>query len=204
MNLRKVLIILLIPLLAELMVACCDCEEPYSNFYSHVLLNISNLDYSGAQLVISSDGRVPAAAYGIRLQIARQQNDQPLAMLSSPVFISRAHAISCDCPPPLEILPLDSITDIRIITLEDFDDAYPAMSDVSDLFRVFQHFNYLILDQFLEQTTWTLYYDQDYLLELNCLLMQPPTRKGHHRFRVQLLLSDGRILEQETNVELLP
>lgn len=199
MKARKILLFLLLPLIAETVISCCHCLEPVLKRYTNKTLLIDNLDNSNNEPVISTSGSVAKTAYGIRIHLSREK----IACInrSRSVFIQSAFAYKCDCPPPNQFLPEDSITSIKVFTVNDFDATHSANSDISDYFKVYTAylFTFTTIPDYLRNTSPVLYSENELEVKLDLLLMTPPSFNNQHRFRVQITLSDGRVLQQETS-----
>lgn len=121
----------------------------------------------------------------------------------STLFIPSVNAFSCDCFPGIISSPIDSITSIQIYTVNEFDPTHPAEADVSDYFHVFEFNEFYGLPEYIDRYTNILfdYYIDDFIVPLqwDLLLMSPPSLGIEHQFKVQVNLSDGRILSMLTN-----
>lgn len=191
---KKILFFLFLPLLTELVLSCCDCPETQTLHYTNKTMLLQHLDNSGSGPVVTTSGRVPKAAYGIRIDVVREKT----AAHRKTLFLPAAYAYSCGCPPPLEILPRDSITAIRVFTLQDFDASHAAGSDVSGYFKSYTPYYFLSITDYLQKSRTVLLDESELSTRVDLLLMTPPALNTLHQFRVRLTLSDGRTLEQET------
>lgn len=183
----------------ELLVACCDCYEPMYFNYTNCSMSVSNLDNTGSKPVVTQSNTISKEAYGIRVEINRNENICKVKPNHSIVFQS-AYAMSCDCPPELQYLPLDSITDIKLISLNDFDSEHLANADVSNYFYISGGNQFTEISKFIENDYSVLYNFTNPGLEFDLLLMFPPTLGTEHQFTVEVELSDGRILNVQTEV----
>ena len=194
---KKVAFLLLFPFIAQVVISCCNCMETTTYYYSNRALSVSNLDGSGHQAVLSQSATILKKAYGIRVDLVREQ------VACSPrwqsPFINSAYAFSCKCPPAQEYLARDSITSIRIITNFAFDSNHPAGSDVSAYFKIFKAYTFYTIGDYLRYTPVTLHDQRELSVSIDFLLMEPPTLGSDHHFKVQYMLSDGRVLERETS-----
>jgi len=209
MRTKKVLFILMLPVVIEVIASCCDCLEIIYKNYSNQSIVINNLDNSGAEPIITSSNTIPKNAYGIKVGLHREivacnrKNIQ--------TFIQSAYATSCECPPPNQFLPKDSVTSFKILTLYDFDLNHSADSDISDYFKIYNQFSFITITDYLKSdkdyysnSNLILYNENDLEIELDLLLMTAPSINITHKFKIQIVLSDGRILEQETSeIELI-
>ena len=102
---------------------------------------------------------------------------------------------------------IDSIESIKIFTLNNFDNQHSENSDITDCFRVARA--YSSIEEYVKNINYTYECDdfetlpwKDIMIDL--LLMTAPTTTNNQQFKVQIKLSDGRILEQQTSeIELL-
>lgn len=196
-RINKIILILTIPLMVEFAISCCDCKETTFLNYTNCSLTINNLDNSGVSPVITQSTSISKNAYGIRISINRSESICEVKRNNS-LLIQSAYATSCDCPPEVQYMPLDSIVSVIIITSNDFDSEHLRGSDVSKLFYVFKGNEFTKLSEYIENLETELY---DYVtptFEFDILLMSPPTIGIEHQFEVSIKLSDGRILNAQT------
>ncbi|HRP90899.1 MAG TPA: DUF5034 domain-containing protein [Edaphocola sp.] len=196
MRINKILVVLLFPLIAEVMISCCDCIDSLIGHYTNKTMIVKNLDNSGPNPLTTTTNSVPKEAFGIRVQLTRERT----ACLAPPqsFFIQSAYATSCKCPPPNQLFAQDSVVTIQIFTLNDFDPNHPANSDVSDYFKVFEGSTFSTITDFIKKKKTVLYSDDELELDFDVLLMTPPSLNQSHKFKVKITLSDGRILEEMT------
>lgn len=203
MVVKRALYILLTVFAAKVIMACCDCIEPVVKHYTNESVSLTILDNSGERPIETEASTIPGTAFGIKVSFSRQLAWSANS-LHSPFTTS--HAFTCDCPPELEILPKDSITDFRVFTVNNFDVEHPAGAEVTDYFRVYQFYSFTSISEFIKNgssygygtSRWALYSNDELNSSLNLLLMKAPEPTGMHRFRVRIALSDGRVLEKET------
>ena len=199
---KKVIFLLLFPLIAEVVISCCNCIEPVIQHYTNKSISINHLDNSRSEPLVSTSDSIIKKAYGIRLQLIRER----LACIEKrqSVFIQSAYAFSCGCPPAKQFLPKDSITAIKIYTLHDFDSNHPADSDVSGYFKIYQAFTFSTIPDYIKTSYLVLYDDRELAKQIDFLLMTVPAISGQHQFKVEITLSDGRVLINETTtIELI-
>jgi len=200
---RLLLLILLLTPIASIFHSCrCpDIEAQYITF-SHSELRLRNLDNSGATAIESESLQINRNAYGIRLFLTREKDIVARARQINSFFIQSAYAVSFECPPEYIFTARDSVVSIKIFAVNNFDDEHFAGSEITSLFRA--HPSFSTIESAVASIENT---DEHFLREeliLNLLLMFPPTANSLHQFKVQVELSDGRILEQyTTEVELL-
>jgi hypothetical protein len=193
---KKVIFLLIFPLIAEVVISCCNCIDPVVQHYTNKTISASNLDNTGKEPVVSTANSINKNAYGFRLQLTREK----LACLEKRYsFFIQSYAMSCHCPPPTQFMAKDSITSIKVFTIQDFDGTHPAGVDVSDYFKVYRQFAFFSISDFLTISQRTLYDERELQPQTDFLLMTAPTITGARRFKIQFTLSDGRILETETS-----
>ena len=199
---RLLLLILLLTPIASIFHSCrCpDIEAQYITF-SHSELRLRNLDNSGATAIASKSLQINRNAYGIRLFLTREKDIVARARQINSFFIQSAYAVSFECPPEYIFTARDSVVSIKIFAVNNFDDEHFAGSEITSLFRI--HPSFSTIERAVASIENT---DEHFLREeliLNLLLMFAPTANNLHQFKVQVELSDGRILEQyTTEVEL--
>ena len=196
MTFKKIILLLLFPFIVNLIVSCCNCLGSLIHHYTNKTLLVSNLDNSGQEPREISSGSVFKKAYGIRVKLTREKIaciDKPKIMLGQP-----AYAYGCRCDPADQFLPNDSIAAIQVITLTDFNSSHPANTAISTYFKVYANYYFRTLDEFVKNTDASFTEEKELQLTLDLLLMTPPDSNGPHQFKVQIVLSDGRILEQDT------
>ncbi|MDH8700975.1 hypothetical protein M2138_000309 [Dysgonomonadaceae bacterium PH5-43] len=203
--------LLLVPVVGALFHTCCPCDkETQHEYYSHKTMFLKNLDNSGEYVIESESSQLNKNAYGIRLCLEREVIVATYSKRQfNSMFIQSAYATSCVCPPEFINHPIDSIVSIKIITVNDFDNQYLENSDVTDCFRIAGSFSEV--DDYVAGMQYDYTYDYadnfEYYgrnIELDFLLMIPPKANNKQQFEVQLILSDGRILKQQTlEIELL-
>lgn len=208
MRLQKVLFLLLLPLLAQFLAACCDCLSTTVKNLTHCSFSISPIDNSGAAPVVAQSTAVPREAFGIRLTILLKENICEAAPAKN-LFINSAYAASCNCDDDMQHTIKSDIEEIRIYALKDFATGKPANTDITEHFYVYMPDDlkneFTPLTFFLEGKQPMFPSLNNLTVELDMLLMTPPTAGSEQQFKVEVLLSDGRVFESETSVlELVP
>jgi hypothetical protein len=202
MKINKILFLLLFPLIAEVVVSCCDCIDPLIGHYTNKTIVVNNIDNSGSEPMTATANSVPKEAFGIRTKLNREKT--ACLSPSKSFFIQAAYATSCDCPPPNQLLAKDSVTAIQIFTLNDFDTNHPANSDVSDYFKIFKGSSFSTITDFIKKYNTILYSESELELSFDALLMTPPSLNQSHYFKIKITLSDGRTLEGiTTSIDLI-
>jgi hypothetical protein len=151
----------------------------------------------------SDSSQLNKNAYGIRIYLVREQVSYTKP--NSSIFIQSAYAVDCFCPTNT-YLARDSILSIKIFTVNDFDSQHAANSDVTDYFKIIH--SYQSIENYVANIQYTFGEYRDSLadseFQIDVLLMTAPTTNNKQQFTVQVALSDGRILEQQTpEIELL-
>ncbi len=206
MKTRKVLFLLILPFVAEFIIACCNCNlDTQYGYFSNCNINISELDNSGEKAVVTTSNTIPKEAFGIRISIDRVDNT--CYFNSTPSFLYSAFATSCDCPPEFEYLAKDSIVDIEIITTNSYNTivngvstSHNAGSDISKFFYAYSNYEYIEISKYIKNMNYGIKNNiiEQYTFDL--LLMSPPEVTSQHQFIVNIELSDGRVLSEQTNL----
>jgi len=212
MRFRRVAVILMIPLVIELVIACCNCDEyPFTNYYdftsyySHTEILAYNIDNSGPFSHLPLNDSVNAEAFGIRVIIDRQEvipeEASPTAVLKFRGLMQNTYAFDCFCFNEVYYEAKDEVDSVKITSLHEFDAYHPAGSDVSDYFLVLWNNDMLTLDRFPQYISWTPFDPEDKAIEFNVLLMNipDPDMPPVHAFNLDIYVSDGRILHAETD-----
>ena len=193
----KILLIMVLPMILESVLSCCDCLEPSYLNYTNCSLTAQNFDNRGDTPEIIQSGAISKKAYGIRLTITRSENTCSTERQNSP-FIQSAFATSCGCPPEYIYMPLDSIVNISVTSYNDFDASHAAGADVSEYFYVFRWNEFYTINEFTENLRGEEDYYLDPLKEIDLLMMSPPLYGTEHQFGISIELSDGRMLPAQT------
>lgn len=202
MSVRKIILVLLMPVITHVIIACCNCPEPVVKRYSNESMTVQNLDNSsGVPLVITS-ATVPKNAYGIKVNLHRAVVAYNVKRL--PSFFQSAYAYCDECGPKLKIIAKDTIVDLKVFSIYDFDANHSANSDVSEYFTILTDiFSGTIPDYLGSIKDYpydvTLYDESQLESELSLFLTTAPELRTGNKFSVQITLSDGRILKQETS-----
>ena len=199
--------LLLFPIVNLFYSCVCDITTKYES-YSHKSLLLKSLDNSGVEIVETEGQQINKNAYGIRLYLTREKNVISHVKQINSIFTQSAYALSYDCPPEFFYSPSDSIVSIKIITINDFDEKHSGDSDITDYFRVAH--TYSTVNNFVANMGFSYGIDGEFEdftgkdIKIDLLLMMAPTVNNHHQFKIQVELSDRRILEQlTTEIELL-
>ena len=201
-----ILFFLLVPIANVFFHSCCPCDvETQRRNYSHKTIFLKNLDNSDEKAIESESLQLNKNAYGIRLYLEREKVVTACAKRINSIFIQSAYATSCECPPEFLYFPSDSIVSIKIFAVNNFDNQHSENTDITHYFRVAGSFS--TVENYVANMNYTYADDFEYWgqeLELDLLLMTAPTANNKQQFEIQVTLSDGRILKQQTlEVELL-
>ncbi len=198
MKIKKIILILALPLILDLIVSCCDCPNSIVYKYSFKNYEVNHLDNSGSGIIISSSNSIIKTAYGIRLTINNEQIAQNRCNPTK--FIQGAYAmVDCRCPPPVIYNPIDSIIGIKIYCLTDFDNNHLANSEISEYFKVYNYHYYQTIQDYIKQWNFPIFDKSEFNSSIDLLLMSPPTfTSNSHSFKIQIYLSDNRIIEKQT------
>ena len=204
---KKIITILTLPLIASVVISCCDCLTPtIFGSYSNCGLSVLSLDNSGATPVVTTTNQIPKRAYGLRISIEQSEN-KCVSKIYPSFFISSAYAFGCDCPPSHKYSPLEVIESIKISTLNDFDANHLKNKDVSAYFFEKQAGSFTKIDNYVKKlkdqsilfknSRWSSY---DNSTTFDLLLMTAPTIGTEHQFEVTITLSDKRVLNAKTEL----
>ncbi len=197
MNKKLLLLVVILCPMANLCYTCCNCPETEpSKTYTHKSITVCNLDNSDEYPVKSDASQFNKNAYGIRIYLNREET--VAVQTSANPFINEAHAVCCFCDPAYAYAALDSITTIKITTLHDFDLQNAAGADISGYFKNARSF--LSISDYIKRMAFSYAGDSPLQQEIaiDLLLMSAPSIAGLQQFNIQIILSDGRILQQLT------
>ncbi len=193
---RKIGLIIIIGFILRLIVSCCDCPDTKEYRYTFNSIEVFHVNNSGQTPVIVDNGIIPKEAYGLRLEclVAKLAFNESIKFFE----ISSAYAFDCDCPPEIAYFAKDTISNIRITTLNNFDDSHPAGSDISDFFKVFKNDSFITIQEFIGFPERAYYENPDNEI-INFYLLKSPSIIGEFRFKIEILLSDGTNLTSVTS-----
>lgn len=202
---KKVIILLVLTIpFAPIFYSCvCDVITKFEK-YSHSTLTVQNLDNSGQEAVVTESSQINKNSYGIRIIVDRDRAYQSINSVSTnSLFIQSVQATSIVCPPEYEFSPKDSIVSLKVFTVNKFDGNHSENSEITEYFRtpymyktvndVISNLYYFIQSDFEFEKT-----EEANQIILDLLLMKAPEVGKSHQFKIQIELSDGRILEQLT------
>jgi hypothetical protein len=191
MKIRKIGVIILIAFTIRLSLSCCDCPATNTYQYTFDSIKIFHIDNSGQTPAIVDSGIIPKEAYGLQIECSLGQ----LAFYKCADFASfnTIYAYDCFCPPEIQYVAQDTISEIKIISLNDFDTTHPADSEISEYFKVLTSNTYITIQQYLDYPE-TIYYEKPDQEVIAIYLMQPPIITGEHQFLVEIDLAGGTML----------
>ncbi len=194
---KKPLIILLIIFAIRVLVSCCDCLDSTYLKYTFDSIETVHIDNSGQNPKYINSGTILKEAYGIQIKLSLNQ----LAFFKPLNFgaFNSTFAFDCECPPEIQYLAQDTISEIKIITLNDFDNNHLANSEISVYFKVYTYSNYITIQEFID-TPENIYYEKPDKKFIDIYLMQAPEITGEHQFKVEIGLSNGSILSSTTSL----
>lgn len=201
MRIKKATLIIVIVFLIRVLFSCCDCQTPTEYQYSYDYFSVYNLDNSGASPTISETNKIPKEAYGIRLDFSFLKVSSVKRDKNS--MFPEASASDCECPPYFQYIAKDTISSIDIITINKLDEQHPANSSVADLFKILLDLNYITLTEFINQPETIFNYKLPDKKSLDLFLMQIPESYGEQIFKIEILMSDSRLLTMTTNPVIL-
>jgi hypothetical protein len=199
-----ILFLLLVPI-AELFYSCGPCDDITTKHisYSHKTIFLKNLDNSGAQAVETDSLQLNKNVYGIRLYLTKEKNTVAHTKPINSIFTQSAYAFHRECPPEYIFSPSDSIKSIKIFTLNTFDNQHAKNSDITSYFRIAH--SYSKIEDYVKNMAFTYEYNSDFetfpekdVMRIDLLLMTAPKTSNNQQFKIQVVLSDGRILEEQT------
>jgi hypothetical protein len=200
----KIVFLLCLPVMFQLLGSCCQCvETAYFTYYNCEIL-ARNLDNSGIEAEHPSSDTITAAAYAIELSLRRSEALCQYKQPDFPLGLTGAYAISCDCPPEVLYEVENEIVAIRIISLEDFSNNFPAGTEISALFSYFDGVSYHSISVESLRLNEDLAYEVEQGDDWELLLMETPDELNRpFRFRIEMERLDGSILMAETSTIVL-
>lgn len=196
LKIRKIIFLLLFPLVAEVVVSCCDCSDYILTqlFYTNKTITVTNLDNGGPEIKETVVPVVTKTAYGLRAVI---QTEKLACIKTCPsLFIGSAYAFKCGCGPDYQYSPKDTIISIKVFTEKDFDDSHPAGAEISDYFKVFKPYLFSDINHYLVNQENVFVGYKEIVVTFDLLLMTPPASGVQHQFRIEVGLTDGRVLTE--------
>lgn len=192
---KKIFFVFGLALMAQLIVACVDCDcPPYREFnFTNKGISLNNLDASLPQPKVTNASTISSANYGVRIQLLTEV----IAWRKKTAtwgFMQSAYACSCAED---DYRPKEKIISLEIFSNNDFDATHPKNTDLSLYFNVKQNSGMVSIAKYLDYIREVTYLAR-YPFNEGVFLLVPPNINKKHKFRFKMTLSDGRILEAET------
>jgi hypothetical protein len=198
MKINKYALLFLVPLVVETLLSCCNCMGLDLNFfYSNKAFKAIHLDNSGPNPIETAANEVNKNAYGIRINMEAAKT-ACVSPRNPSIFWASAYATSCECQPDSTFSAKDWIVLIKIKTVNDFDEKHLAGSDVTDYFKVYEKPNFKEIGTFLKENETIFIDDMPMKYNIDLLLMSAPLKGKEHIFNIELTLSNGNVLSQQT------
>ena len=190
MKINKILLLCLLPLMSEVLIACCKCDEaPYGYRFNQMF--VYNLDNSGKNAMETSATETGKASYGIGIRFTTLMAAVPASNTS--LFLSSSQASEC-CRP---FSPHEHIGSFKIISIYDFNENHKSGSDVTEYFAAFYSNRYYANSSILETELFQNDLDEQKNIVIDMLLMIKPSA-AKQQFRVEIKLDGGRELKETT------
>ena len=191
MKINKIILLCLLPLMAEVLFACCDCDEASRYRYKFNQMFVYNLDNSGKDAIETSASETGKASYGIRIKFTTLMAAIPAS--SKSVFLYSSQASEC-CPP---YSPSEFIGSLKIISIYDFNESHKSGSEVTEYFSSFYSNRYYANSTILESGLLEYNLDEQKNIRIDLLLMTKPSA-AKQQFRVEIKFQGGRELKETT------
>jgi len=181
----------------------CKCDDnPNRNFIYAELQSAVNscvLSDSTFQFMALTSDSLPKEQLGIQLNLNGTIVFSEPETKHMPGFINTAYACSC---PETMYFTADSISSIKIITLNNFDSTHVAGSDVTGYFRV-PEYDYSGGKAKVIQKPMEDYFQYSYSgpgpgFYLNIYLNRFPQNEGYAKFKIRVFTVNGKVFENET------
>ncbi len=195
MQYKKIIFILIFPLLVEILSSCCRCPEVNHYEYSNCDITLQNLDNSGDNIIVAMSDSITEDNYGIRVAVNRSLDVCKTYDFPS-IFINSATACSC---PNDTWTARQEISSLKIYTINHFDTSHYAGSEVTEYFSAFSGDFSTDIDSFIKNYNYEAYgYENDERL-FDLLLNTPPSIGNKHSFKIVVSLIDGKKIIKETS-----
>jgi hypothetical protein len=209
---KKIIILLALPFVMEIVIACCGCSPDRSGMYSHISITLNHLENKEERPRVTRQEQIAKNAYGIYVEFYRQLFSYTPSAPSG--LITNAQALHCEsCNTNVRIFPKDSIEAIQIFTVNPFREDLQEGAEITHLFRVLDQHTVKTIEGFIQsddtyadtgRSKWVVTDMDDLRYGIFLLLMEAPTHSSPHQFRIEITLSDGRVIEEETSsIELI-
>lgn len=196
---KKLLFVFGFVLTLQIITGCCDCEPIRKIYFTRKGLSLKNLDATLPQPGLTNDSVISSTKYGIQIQLLNTQ----LALDKKRInwgLIQQAQACKCAGD---DFIPKENILSIKIFSTNDFDTSHPRNTDLSLYFKVKKYNTTVPITEYIKSLIDYPYMANTAFFE-GIFLQVAPSMAKRHKFRLEIALSDGRILAAETTeVELI-
>ncbi len=192
---RKIFFVFGLALIAQLIVACvnCNCPPTRTIYFTNKGLSLKNMDLSLPQPMITNAVTISNANYGIQvllqtalLTMGKQHTTWGL--------MQSAYACSCNED---DLISKEDILSLKIVSNNDFDTSHPKNTDLSLYFKARKGATIIPIADYIKISN-DINYDTMYAFYEGIFLQVTPNLNKKHKFKLTMTLSDGRILEAET------
>lgn len=192
MKLLRTFQILMLMLLADLVVSCCDCPEAKMTEFSYCAVELQNIDNTGFEPEVSTADTLSKDAYGFQIILTTQR--QICQLRNASLFSPAAFAMkSCNCALDYDY-PRASIERVEITALEQFDDTISAGSDITSRFMWYQRFEFTKIEHIPSQFYTGYSQDSVRVFMHDIIMVSPPSKSGKQQFEISIHLADGKVL----------
>ncbi len=198
MKTLKVFFLLSLPILLEVMIACCKCSPTQESNFVNCDFEAHHLIFTGDYPEITTADSTLKTVYGIQIAVNRKEN---ICSAQSSFYFNAAYA--CSCVPLYSFNATNAITKINIITINEFDEQHLAGSDISDYFIAEEYSKSYSIPNYINTRDSILYSDVSFTdsnfdeWTTDLFLKTPPAGNSEHQFKVIVTFSDGQILEEQ-------
>ena len=192
---KKILFVFGFALMAQLIVACvnCNCPPIKTIYFTNKGMSLKNMDVSLPQPMVTNSGIISSVNYGILVQLIAE----PLTLNKRGItwgLMQSAYACSC---PEDNFLAKEDILSLKIFSNNDFDASHPKNTDLSSYFKAKKGVTLISITDYIKSSK-DLSYSTRYAFNEGVFLQVKPDISKKHRFKLIITLSDGRVLEAET------
>lgn len=198
---RKISILFISVSLLRLAVGCCNCEDQYYSFdYEKIL--IENIDNSGEWSKPSDKNVMPAEGVAFEIQIIGSDPVLYAKKQIKAIGFTAALAQSCNCDELY--VASNTISAIKIRTLDDLNSDYCCNDDVTNLFLAnsclacedIGNF-YITIDELIHRINPEAFYQ----IPVNKFLiyLKVPVENAEAQFEIEVVLSNGESIIGQTN-----
>lgn len=200
MKTTKILLLFILYWTTAVITSCCNCPPVLQFQYNFSALQVSHINNAGAAPTFtSSETSIHKDAYGIKATLTTSVKQIASAGGNTSLFINAAHGFSCECMFS-DYEAKDSVTDIKIIDLNKFDNGLLPGADVTDKFA-FTDYSYIPVTDLKKTFPYPNIRSEkqeDIKAELDLFLMKPPAVPLTHQFKIIVTFKNGTSWEQTT------